>query len=162
MSTRETPLPLPRRDPCPFCEYVAHGKTANGLRMALVSERARTLAFVDPRPMQPGHLLVITRRHAPTLLDLAREEAQEVIEHARDLSHALVRALAIEGINAFQNNGVAAGQSVPHYHMHLVPRRADDGHRFLSEFERELAPEEERLEMAARIRAALSNPGGES
>ena len=123
--------------------------------MALVSERPQTLAFVDPRPMQPGHLLVITKRHAPTLLELAREEAHEVIEHARDLSLALVRALAAEGVNAFQNNGVAAGQSVPHYHMHLVPRRTADGHEFRSEFQRPLAPEEERFTMAERIRRAL-------
>jgi diadenosine tetraphosphate (Ap4A) HIT family hydrolase len=101
--------------------------------MALVSERAHTLAFVDPRPMQPGHLLVITKRHAPTLLDLSPAEAHEVIEHARDLAQLLVRALAAEGINAFQNNGVAAGQSVPHYHMHLLPRRAADANKFLSE-----------------------------
>ena len=105
--------------------------------------------------MQPGHLLVITKRHAPTLLDLEREEAHEVVEHARDLSHALVRALGVEGINAFQNNGVAAGQSVPHYHLHLLPRRMADANRFLSEFERALAPEEERFAMAARIRQAL-------
>jgi histidine triad (HIT) family protein len=148
-------LLLPEREPCPFCEYVARGVTSNGMRMALVSERPRTLAFVDPRPMQPGHLLVITRRHAPTLLDLGREEAHEVLEHARDLSQALVSALAAEGINAFQNNGVVAGQSVPHYHMHLVPRHTADGHSFLSEFERALAPEEERFAMAARIRLAL-------
>jgi histidine triad (HIT) family protein len=148
-------LPLPDRQPCPFCEYVAHGSTSGGLRMALVSERARTLAFVDPRPMQPGHLLVITKRHAPTLLDLAREEAHEVIEHARDLSLALVSALGAEGINAFQNNGVAAGQSVPHYHLHLLPRRTADANKFLSEFERALAPELERFAMAAKIREAL-------
>ena len=148
-------LPLPERDPCPFCEYVTHGVTSHGLRMALVSERARTLAFVDPRPIQPGHLLVITKRHAPTLLDLAHEEAHEVIEHARDLSLALIKALATEGINAFQNNGVAAGQSVPHYHMHLVPRRPGDGNTFLSEFDRALASEEKRFAMAEMIREAL-------
>jgi histidine triad (HIT) family protein len=148
-------LPLPDRQPCPFCEYVAQGVASDGLRMALVSERTRTLAFVDPRPMQPGHLLVITRRHAPTLLELAREEAHEIIEHARDLSLALVNALQAEGINAFQNNGVAAGQSVAHYHMHLLPRRKADENKFLSEFERALAPEEERFAMAARIRRAL-------
>ena len=149
------PLPLPERHPCPFCEYVDRGLTGSGLRMALVSDRETTLAFVDPRPMQPGHLLVISKRHAPTLLDLTRDEAHEIIEHARDLSLALVRALSAEGINAFQNNGIAAGQSVPHYHMHLVPRRAGDENRFLSEFDRALAPEEERFAVAARIRRAL-------
>ncbi len=148
-------LPLPDRDPCPFCEYVARGVTSSGLRMALVSERPRTLGFVDPRPMRPGHLLVITKRHAPTLLELEREAAHELVEHARDLSLALVRALAAEGINAFQNNGVAAGQSVPHYHMHLLPRHAHDGTVFRTEFERPLAAEKDRFAMAERIRAAL-------
>jgi histidine triad (HIT) family protein len=152
---RGVPFPLPERSPCPFCEYVAKGITSRGMRVAVVSERERTLAFVDPRPMQPGHLLVIPKRHAPTLLDLVREEAHELIEHAREVSLALVSALAPEGINAFQNNGVAAGQSVPHYHLHLVPRRTADGNRFAPEFERAFLPEADRFAMAERIRAAL-------
>jgi diadenosine tetraphosphate (Ap4A) HIT family hydrolase len=125
------------------------------MRMALVSERARTLAFIDPRPMQPGHLLVIPKRHAPTIVDLEPDEAHEVIAHAREMSLALIAALAAQGINAFQNNGVAAGQSVPHYHMHLVPRRDGDNMVFASEFQRAVLPETERFAMAARIRAAL-------
>jgi histidine triad (HIT) family protein len=149
------PFPLPDRNPCPFCEYVAKGVTSLGMRVAIVSERALTLGFVDPRPMQPGHLLVIPKRHAPTLVDLAREEAHEVIEHARELSLALIDALSPEGINAFQNNGVAAGQSVPHYHLHLVPRRSADGNAFGPELRRPLIPEAERFAMADRIRAAL-------
>jgi len=152
-------FPLPERSPCPFCEYVAKGVTSKGLRVAIVSERALTLGFVDPRPMQPGHLLVIPKRHAPTLIDLEREEAHELIEHARELSCALVDVLAPEGLNAFQNNGVVAGQSVPHYHLHLVPRRAGDGHVFGSELSRALMPEADRFAMAARIRAALDARG---
>jgi histidine triad (HIT) family protein len=150
-------LVLPDRNPCPFCEYVARGATSSGLRVALVSERALTLGFVDPRPMQPGHLLVITRRHAPTLLDLSSDERHEVMDHARDLSLALVAALAAEGINAFQNSGVAAGQSVPHYHLHLVPRRTADGNTFASELDRALAPEADRFAMAERVQRALAS-----
>lgn len=146
---------LPDLSPCPFCEYVARGVTSSGRRVAIVSERALTVGFVDPRPIQPGHLLVIPKRHAPTLIDLEREEAHEVIEHARELAHALVDALAAEGINAFQNNGLVAGQSVPHYHLHLLPRRAGDSGSFASELSRAVLPEAERFAMADRIRAAL-------
>ncbi len=150
------PFPLPTRDPCPFCEYVARGVTSRGMRAAVVAERRLTLSFVDPRPMQPGHVLVIPKRHAPTLLDLEPAEAREVIEHAREVAGALVRALAPEGINAFQNNGVAAGQSVPHYHMHVVPRRQGDGNRFGAAHTRAVSPEEDRFLMAERIRQALT------
>ena len=149
------PIPLPEADPCPFCEYVARGVTSRGMRAAIVMERALTLSFIDPRPMQPGHVLVIPKRHAPTLIDLEPQEARQVIEHARDISVALVETLAAEGINAFQNNGVAAGQSVPHYHMHVVPRRPGDGNKFAPEHARAISPEADRLAMAQRIRRAL-------
>lgn len=149
------PISLPDRDPCPFCEYVARGVSSQGMRAAIVVERELTLSFLDLRPMQPGHVLVIPKRHAPTLLDLEPEEARQIIEHARELSGALVKALAAEGINAFQNNGIAAGQSVPHYHMHLVPRRSGDGNRFEAEHTRAISPEADRFQMARRLREAL-------
>ncbi len=110
--------------------------------------------------MQPGHVLVITKRHAPTLLDLRADEAQEVIEHTLEISKALARTLDADGINAFQNNGLSAGQSVPHYHMHVVPRHTDDGAKFGPARLRVAAPRAELSALATRIRAAL--PGQSS
>lgn len=156
VDTRSTSIPLPERDPCPFCEYVERGVTTRGTRVAVVADRKLTLSFVDPAPVQPGHVLVIPKRHAPTLLDLEADEASEVIEHARRIMGALVRALAAEGVNAYQNNGVAAGQSVPHYHMHVVPRRDGDNVTFAPEHARPRYPEADRFAMAERIRGALA------
>ena len=70
-----------------------------------------------------GQVYVVPRRHAPTLFDLTDEEAAVVMHAVRRTADALVRAYDPDGINLIQNSGVVAGQSVPHFHMHVVPRR---------------------------------------
>ena len=66
---------------------------------------------------------MIPRRHAPTLFDLTDEEAVAVTHTVRRIADALLRAYDPDGLNLIQNNGVVAGQSAPHFHMHVVPRR---------------------------------------
>ena len=105
-------------DPCYLCEAVA-GCTEK----AIVEETERTLTLVNWMQYELGQVYVIPRRHAATLLDLTDDEAAAVFHTVRRVADALVRAYDPDGLNLIQNNGVAAGQSVPHFHMHVVPRR---------------------------------------
>lgn len=95
-----------------------------------VYEDERTLAFMDINPLSPGHCLVIPRAHAATLFDAEPTDLQAAITTAQKVARALREALAPDGLNMVQANGAAAFQSVPHFHLHLIPRWADDGKGF--------------------------------
>ena len=158
---------LPEYDPCPFCEYVAgrpvrspqDGELVHGV---VVEERGETLAFVNPRrPVgfadEPAPwVLVIPKRHAPTILDLSAEEATAVMAHAHRLARAVTAAFDLEGLRLLQNNGIAGDQTVPHLHMHLIPCRHVDGARpALPSGRGPRVPFQERLHIAERIRFHL-------
>jgi histidine triad (HIT) family protein len=97
-------------------------------------------------------LLVIPKRHAPTILDLQADEAAAVIRHVHRLAQALIGAFDPSGLNIFQNNGISAGQTVAHYHVHVVPRYpGDPGDKVFHADEVEPTPIEERLAIAQRI-----------
>jgi histidine triad (HIT) family protein len=87
----------------------------------------RTIAFMDINPLNEGHLLVMTRAHAPTLLEASEEDLAAVIRTVRRMAAAVQKALNPDGINLLQANGEAAFQSVRHFHMHVVPRWQRDG-----------------------------------
>ena len=70
-----------------------------------------------------GQVYVIPRRHAPTLFDLTDGEATAIMHAVQRVAAALLKAYDPDGLNIIQNNGVAAGQEAPHFHMHVVPRR---------------------------------------
>jgi len=107
---------------CPFCRISA------GLAPAyVVHEDADLLAFLDERPLFPGHVLLIPRLHCETLLDLPDRLAPTLLIRARLLCAAMERGLAAEGSFVAINNRVS--QSVPHLHVHIVPRRRGDGLR---------------------------------
>src|SRR4051795_2750824 len=147
-------LPEHRDNRCPFCTNVLGGN-----QMAVVHQDDETYAFINPRMSGLGHLLVIPKRHAGTLLDLDVDEAQALMRQVHRLSHALMRAFDPSGLNVFQNNGVTAGQTVAHYHVHIVPSYPGDqpGRIFKSEdFER--IPREELLPVAAKIASHLEPP----
>lgn len=93
-------------------------------------EDERTLAFMDINPLNEGHCLVVTRAHAATLFEAADADLQASIVTARRIATAIRSALAPEGLNLLQANGAAAFQSVPHFHLHLVPRWSGDGKGF--------------------------------
>lgn len=105
-------------DPCFFCEVIA-GREEKGI----VEATDQTLTLVNWQQFELGQVYVIPRRHAPTLLDLMDEEAIAIMHAVRRAARALLKAYAPDGLNLIQNNGIAAGQSVPHFHMHVVPRR---------------------------------------
>jgi histidine triad (HIT) family protein len=106
---------------CIFCKIVAG--TAPSHR---VYEDASVLAFMDIFPVSDGHLLVIPKRHYETLLDSDEESLLAVMRVSRRIAHALATALSPDGIGVHQLNGSAAGQTVFHYHMHLIPRNHGD------------------------------------
>jgi histidine triad (HIT) family protein len=107
---------------CVFCEIAA------GLREArTVLEDAASLAFLDHRPLFPGHVLLVPRRHCETLVDLPADEVGPLFANARLLARAVPAALGAQGSFLAINNRVS--QTVPHLHVHVVPRSRGDGLR---------------------------------
>ena len=95
-----------------------------------IYEDARTLAFMDINPLNAGHCLVVTRSHAPTIWDSDEEDLRAAITSAKKIALTLREAVKPDGLNMLQANGAAAFQSVPHFHLHLIPRWNNDGKGF--------------------------------
>jgi histidine triad (HIT) family protein len=107
---------------CLFCQ-IATGRLA----AAVVFQDAETLAFLDHRPLFPGHCLLIPKAHIETLADLPPAGIQPLFTNAQLLAQAVEQGMAAEGSFVAINNRVS--QSVPHLHVHVVPRRRKDGLR---------------------------------
>ncbi|VUZ27739.1 Protein hit [uncultured Comamonas sp.] len=107
---------------CIFCKLVA-----GTIPSARVYEDDLTLAFMDLGQVNPGHVLVASKRHAVTLLELTAEEAGAVMQTAQRMAHAIQAAFNPDGITVLQANGAAADQTVRHFHIHVVPRYEGDG-----------------------------------
>ena len=108
-------------DGCIFC-MIASGEIPS--ETVLETEDVRVVA--DISPANPGHLLVIPKRHADDFTKLDEASAVAVIKTAQRVVRAMNNTLHPDGINVLQNNGEAAGQTVRHYHMHLIPRYVGD------------------------------------
>jgi histidine triad (HIT) family protein len=106
--------------PCLFCE-IAAGR----IPAAIVFEDDRFIAFLDHRPLFPGHVLLIPRTHYATLPDLPVKDTGPLFERAQRLCAAVQEAADAHGTFVAVNNRVS--QSVPHLHVHIVPRREKDG-----------------------------------
>lgn len=106
---------------CIFCRIVAGQAPAHA-----VWEDARIVAFLDIFPVADGHTLVIPKAHCSNLLDAEEADLAAVIAGSRRIARAIREVLAPDGIGVFQLNGAAAGQTVFHYHMHLIPRKQGD------------------------------------
>ena len=106
--------------PCVFCEIVSGAKEA-----LTVYEDEATVAFLDHRPLFPGHVLLVPRPHRELLADLSADEVGPLFQNARLLSVAVQAALEAGGTFLAVNNGVS--QSIPHVHVHVIPRRKGDG-----------------------------------
>ncbi len=108
---------MTRDEDCIFCKIVAGDAPAS-----LVCEEEHTLAFADRYPASPGHILVIPKEHYRDIHTLPAELAGEVMQTTSRVARAVNEALEPKGINLVQSNGVAARQSVMHFHMHIIPR----------------------------------------
>jgi len=133
---------------CVFCK-IRDGRIPS----AKVYEDEQTFAIMDINPLNPGHCLVITKAHAATLFDSLESDLAAAIRTARRVGQALRDALKPDGLNMLQANGAAAFQSVPHFHLHLIPRYVRDG----KGFDWKLVPgnRDEIFANVEKIRAAL-------
>ena len=95
-----------------------------------VYEDDKTLVFMDINPLNAGHCLVVTKTHAATIWDSAADDLVAAMTTAQKVALALREAVKPDGLNMLQANGAAAFQSVPHYHLHLIPRWNNDGKGF--------------------------------
>jgi histidine triad (HIT) family protein len=143
-----TASPGDRLPGCKFCEIVAHEVPTD-----LVLDEEQVMAFLDQRPVFPGHVLVVPRAHFETLVDLPPPLVEPLFATTRRVAAAVARAMEADGTLVLMNNRVS--QSVPHLHIHVVPRRFKDGLRgFL--WPRQRYPDEAtEAKVAAAIRAAL-------
>ena len=133
---------------CPFC------KVAAGDGSEAVFEDEISMAFLDHRPLFPGHTLLVPKAHYETLPDLPAELVGPLFQNVQLLARAVVEAMGAEGSFVAINNRVS--QSVPHLHIHVVPRRPKDGLKGFFWPRGKYADEAEMEAVRERLRAAVA------
>ena len=134
---------------CTFCAIAAGDLAADR-----VLENDDFVGFLDQRPVFKGHVLLVPRTHVATLPDLPAELRDGFVAAAQRIASAVVDGLGAQGSFVAVNNTVS--QSVPHLHLHVVPRTKGDGLRGFFWPRTRYAGPEERAEYAARLRSALA------
>lgn len=115
----DTSTPGGAVDGCIFCQ-IAAGRIPS----IRVCEDRDFIVFMDIMPQTEGHFLIVPRAHYESLADVPDQLLAKALPLAKKLSSAALTGLGVEGFNLLQNNGEAAGQGVPHWHLHIIPRRA--------------------------------------
>lgn len=138
-------------DECLFCRIARRQFPAR-----IVFEDAISLAFLDHRPLFPGHCLLVTKEHYVSLYDLPSDLIGPLFLNGQMLAQTVQRAMEADGTFVAVNNIVS--QSVPHFHLHIVPRRRGDGLRGFF-WPRHKATEEELAAVQAKLVAALNHFG---
>jgi histidine triad (HIT) family protein len=133
---------------CIFCRIVSGDVPGH-----LVLDEAGVLAFLDQKPLFPGQCLVVPRGHVETLVDLPDEQIAPLFSAAKRIAAVLPEVLGAEGTFVAMNNRVS--QSVPHLHVHVVPRRKKDGLKGFFWPRSSYESDEAMVEVARSIRAAL-------
>lgn len=111
-----------RKDNCIFC------KIANGeIPSKTLYEDEKFRVILDLGPATRGHALILPKDHAANLYELPDDYAANVLVLAKNMATQMTQKLGCDGFNLVQNNGEAAGQTVNHFHMHLIPRYLNDG-----------------------------------
>ena len=122
-------------------------------------EDGDALAFMDIQPVNPGHVLVVPRRHYESLVDLPPELGMHLFSVAMELGPVIRRVAGTDGLNVVVSSGAAAGQDVYHFHIHLIPRREGDGFDVPLPFPGSEVPDRTQLDAtAARIIAVFRDP----
>ncbi len=144
-------MPQDAEESCVFCKIVRRE-----LPSSVLAEDDHSLAFLDIRPINPGHFLVIPKAHAAHLADLPPGAGGRIFEMARELAASLYRSgVKCEGVNVHLADHEVAGQEVFHVHLHVYPRYAGDGVGLRMGPRYGTMPTREELErVAAAIRAA--------
>ena len=127
-----------KRDDCIFC------KIANGeIPSRTLYEDGEFRAILDLGPATKGHALILPKEHAANLYELPEETAGHAMILAKKMATQMTERLHCAGFNLVQNNGVCAGQTVMHFHLHLIPRYVNDQQNFLW---KPTSPSEEELD----------------
>ncbi|MCM1127205.1 MAG: HIT family protein [Lachnospiraceae bacterium] len=111
-----------KQDNCIFCKIIA-----GEIPSSTIYEDERYKVILDVGPATRGHALILPKDHYANLYELPEETAAEVIRLAKKMMIQMTDKLKCDGFNIVQNNGEAAGQTVNHFHMHLIPRYKNDG-----------------------------------
>ena len=107
---------------CIFCKIVE-----GQIPCAKLMEDDHVISFLDINPINPGHALVVPKKHYPTLFEIPVEELEACIRASQKIAKAVFTAVGASGLNLLQNNFRSAGQLVDHVHFHLIPRDEGDG-----------------------------------
>ena len=113
-----------KKEDCIFCR-IANGEIPS----ATIYEDADFRVILDLGPASKGHALILPREHAADLYELPDETAGKVLILAKKMASVMRERLKCDGLNLVQNNGEVAGQTVRHFHLHLIPRYVNDGQR---------------------------------
>jgi histidine triad (HIT) family protein len=136
------------REPCIFCRIVA-----KEIPCYMVYEDKKCLAFLDINPVNPGHLLVIPKSHYKTITDMPQKLCEHLAGIVWTLSLKVQQALDPDGIKVVQNNNEQAGQVVPHYHVHVIPRNRGDLDHYREEWKTRKLDEGEMKDIQKKIKS---------
>ncbi len=133
---------------CIFCKIVA-----GELPSSKVYEDDEFLAFLNIKPVNPGHVLVIPKKHYTDLIAMSEDEVGKLFSVVHKISPFVIQAVSVEGFNIGVNCGVVAGQTVFHAHVHIMPRQTGDG---LGSWQGKDYKAGEREQVAERIRSLMA------
>ncbi len=135
---------------CIFCKIIE--KKANS---TIVYEDQESLAFLDHFPLNPGHTLVVPKKHFATMQEMRAEDVGRLFVSVAMVMKGVQKATRADGINIGQSNGIAASQEVFHMHVHIIPRFNHDSKGGVTFPERKRATLAEREEMGRTVREAI-------
>lgn len=137
-------------DKCIFCQIASKQLPTN-----VVYEDDSVIAFLDIRPSNPGHTLVVPKKHYETLLDMPEEEVAHLIKVVKHVAESMMDAMNADGFNILQNNKEAGYQLIPHAHFHVVPRFKNDGLQLGNIRQGSYKDEQEMKDVAAKIKSSI-------
>jgi histidine triad (HIT) family protein len=132
---------------CLFCKIIRKEIPAT-----IIHENDRVIAFLDIKPVNPGHLLIVPKKHFDDYVSTSEDALREMAVAAKRMGQAVMLALGVPGFNLGVNNGRVAGQLVDHVHLHLMPRFEHDGYEL---WHGKIYKEGEMEEVAEKLRGAL-------
>lgn len=136
------------KDNCVFCKIID-----GQIPSTTVYEDQDFKAILDISPANKGHVIVLAKKHAENIFELEDDLAAKVFPVVKKVATAVKKTLNCDGINVLQNNGTAAGQTVFHLHIHIIPRY-DDDHEILT-WNAKSYEDGEAAQLAAKIQANL-------
>ncbi len=131
---------------CIFCKIARKEIPAD-----IFYEDENCVAFLDIEPVNLGHTLIVTKKHFDDISELQKKDLDGLNSAVLKISKAILKVS--EGLNVMQNNKKSAGQEVPHYHVHLIPRYSGDGHKF--DWAKENISKEENQKFINKIKSFL-------